>query len=157
MSSKEKNISRKEFLRKTACLALCPVFLSTLSSCGKTLDENESKDEINSENESEAGVRVESSVYENMNLRDTVALQLEGTTNGILLYKNGENSFLAFDATCPHAGGVVKNASSDELGVCSLHGATFKHTGVSDFGPAKGQSLVSYSVIVKSDHLLIQV
>ena len=92
-----------------------------------------------------------------MSVGDTLALDLDDTTNGIILYKKSENSFLAFDATCPHAGGVVKNESSDELGVCSLHGATFQYSGVSDSGPAEGQSLVSYPVVLKSNYLLIQV
>ena len=158
MSSKEKEITRKDFLKKTACLILCPVFMKSISSCGKAEEENGNQDKISSDTDSsETGVKVEKNIYESMSVGDTISINLDGTSNGILLYKKSQNSFLAFNATCPHAGGVVQNSSNDQLGICSLHGATFQHSGVSDSGPAEGQTLFSYPVIVKSEYLLIKV
>lgn len=107
----KKNISRKDFLKGTACLALCPLILSSLNSCG---DGAGSAD-------SENMTAIASSEYESMTVGETKVVAIAGLKNGILLHKKSETEFIALNATCPH---MQEPVGTD--GVCtSGHGGKF--------------------------------
>lgn len=149
----EEEITRKDFLKKTACLALCPFLLQSISACGDSDDSNGDASKT-----STVGKKVEQSKYSSMTTGSAKSLELEGTSQGIVLYKKSDSEYVAFDATCPHEGGkVIAESTGSTLGVCNKHGAIFAGTGSCTDGPPKGQSLKVYSVTVESDHLLVKI
>ena len=155
----QKEITRKEFLKKTICLAACPFFLNAIaSSCGPVGDH---EDGINDELVTGNGnlERIELASYSSMKVGDKKALTLSNQANTeIILVKSSETEFKAFKPVCPHENGTINISSNqNELGVCAFHGARFNMSGKGTVGPATGKSLLTYTVTSKDDHLLVNV
>lgn len=157
--TQKKDISRKDFLKQTACIALCPFIISSLTSCGEEEKKPKNNDKPEGKNEASKGTKIEASEYSSMTVGTTKSLELEGLEQGILLHKKSETEFLVFNATCPHQGFKVDATDSgNTMGTCSSgHGGTFSDSGTGLTPPVEGVSLVKYSVSVMEDHLLVKV
>ncbi len=156
----QKEITRKEFLKKTICLAACPLLFNTfVSSCGPVGDGEKANDELVIGGGNGNLERIEQSHYNEMKVGDKKALTLSDKENTeIILVKSSEKEFKAFRPVCPHQDGTINISSNqEELGVCAFHGARFNMSGKGTSGPAAGKSLISYTITSKDDHLLVDI
>ncbi len=156
----QKEITRKEFLKKTICLAACPLLFNTfVSSCGPVGDGDSTNDELVTPGGSGNLLRIEQSHYSDMKVGDKKALTLSDKKNTeIILVKSSEKEFKAFRPVCPHQGGTIDISSNqEELGFCLFHGARFNMSGKGTVGLATGKSLLTYTVTHKDDHLLVNI
>lgn len=76
-----------------------------------------------------------------------------------VLIANIGGSFYAIDDTCTHSGASISEGSLEgSTAVCGWHGAKFDcKTGRLEEFPAKINDLKSYTVIVESDNVFIEV
>lgn len=152
-----KEITRKDFLKKAACLAACPFFFNAVaSSCGPVGGvDSGSGDGLISGGEGNFQ-RIELSSYKDLAVGSAKSLTLPDSQK-ILLLKKSEDEFYAFEPRCPHEGEPVVPISGSSLGRCTEHGALFDLNGKATTGPAADiqGSLTYYAVTKNSDHLLV--
>ncbi len=154
-------MKRREFIGeacKFAVLCSAPLALSTLQSCSDVENENTdfvSDDDFIDVNKNFIVFNLNQAPFDKLKeINGSIATNgNDFDSKGLLLFRQSENSILAFSRRCPHAGASL-DAFNNGSSRCTSHGSEFNLSGTPTRGPAKS-NLVQYKVEINEDTIKV--